>query len=277
MTSYLNRPRSNRPERKSTETSNHADFLANEGLIAHARLASRMSSQRESTYGHQRCTPRRSQISLVTTPVVPDQHDLQLQNSLVSSQASTVSSTGRGRLFGRSKLAQLFSKGSRNETEPIHDSFAGLKAVKTHPVRQVSKRSFGSSSWTSRVKGKDHSIQDDRSEPTNSAHTKQLFPPPDQFVHAPIFEFGAIPGAGYEKPGPRVNLSSGAAARAAAAAQNGLMENLRKLNIQDDHSVQDSESGVGIETGEIRTALVVPLVRQGKKESYGNLSRLADR
>lgn len=85
---------------------------------------------------------------------------------------------------------------------------------------------------------------------------------------APVFEFGVVPGFGTEPPSPFADLSSGAAARAAAAAQNEILTAMRNMNLDELRINKDSESGVGIEVRDCEgdSAIAdVPVVRQGKK------------
>lgn len=83
---------------------------------------------------------------------------------------------------------------------------------------------------------------------------------------APVPEFGLVPGFGFEPSRPPTDLSSGAAARAAAAAQNEILATMRSLSLAEPKINRDSESGVGIEVRdctEEATGLEVPVVRQG--------------
>ena len=91
-------------------------------------------------------------------------------------------------------------------------------------------------------------------------------PSRDGHLPAPVPEFGLVPGFGYETPRAPSDLSSGAAARAAAAAQNEILATMRSLNLAESKINRDSESGVGIEvrdrTEEVAD-LEIPVVRQG--------------
>lgn len=59
-----------------------------------------------------------------------------------------------------------------------------------------------------------------------------------------------IPGIGVEPPIIPDNLTSGAAARAAAATQNEILECVRNLRLTEPKLRRDSESGIGIEMRE---------------------------
>jgi len=84
----------------------------------------------------------------------------------------------------------------------------------------------------------------------------------DSHLPAPIPDFGIVPGLGHEQMGQRPNQSSGAAARAAAAAQNELLESMRNVKLVDAHVSHDSESGIGIERADTLLDLTVPVIRQ---------------
>ena len=85
----------------------------------------------------------------------------------------------------------------------------------------------------------------------------------DGHLPAPIPQFGEIPGFGYASARPSLDPSSGAAARAAAAAQNEIMENMRRLRMSEMKLERDSESGIGIDGADDSTGLSVAVVRQG--------------
>ena len=90
--------------------------------------------------------------------------------------------------------------------------------------------------------------------------------PASGYLPAPVPEFGLVPGFGYETPRPPADLSSGAAARAAAAAQNEILATMRSLSLAEPKINRDSESGVGIEVRDHADELAeseVPIVRQG--------------
>lgn len=103
--------------------------------------------------------------------------------------------------------------------------------------------------------------------------------PPPSFVTIPPYygpqisddgEYTALPALpGYESESPRPpgKLPSGAAARAAAAAQNEVLDAMHNLRLAEPKLTRDSESGVGIELrdhAEVVTDLDVPVVRKGR-------------
>lgn len=100
--------------------------------------------------------------------------------------------------------------------------------------------------------------------------------PPPPYDRSLIFEddeftaLPAMPGCAIEAElsRPSLNLVSGAAARAAAAAQNEILDSMRNITLAESHLPRDSESGVGIEVqdGGDTTAecdFDIPVIRQG--------------
>lgn len=80
----------------------------------------------------------------------------------------------------------------------------------------------------------------------------------DDYLSSPI------PGIGIEPPIIPDNLTSGAAARAAAATQNEILECVRNLRLTESKIRRDSESGIGIEMREQGTDSVdIPIPRIG--------------
>lgn len=100
--------------------------------------------------------------------------------------------------------------------------------------------------------------------------------PPPPYDGLLIFEdddFTALPampgGASEVEPSrPSLCLTSGAAARAAAAAQNEILDSMRNITLAEPHPTRDSESGVGIEVRDGEETMAefdfdIPVVRQG--------------
>ena len=99
--------------------------------------------------------------------------------------------------------------------------------------------------------------------------------PPPSYDGSLIFEeedditaLPALPGGAIEPARPSLNLASGAAARAAAAAQNEILDFMQKITLAERDVTRDSESGVGIEVQDSGETIVefdfdIPVVRQG--------------
>ncbi|CAD6570253.1 MAG: hypothetical protein ASARMPREDX12_003431 [Alectoria sarmentosa] len=99
--------------------------------------------------------------------------------------------------------------------------------------------------------------------------------PPPPYDGSLIFEdddFTALPAMPDcviepEPSRPSSNLASGAAARAAAAAQNEILDSMRNVTLAEPHLTRDSESGVGIEVRDGGETMAefdfdIPVVRQ---------------
>lgn len=117
---------------------------------------------------------------------------------------------------------------------------------------------------------------------TNSKHrpstpSSSMTPPPP-YDGSLIFEdddftaLPAMPGCAIEPEPSRApsNFVSGAAARAAAAAQNEMLDQMRTMILAEPHLTRDSESGVGIEAQDSGETInefdfEIPVVRQGTK------------
>ena len=117
--------------------------------------------------------------------------------------------------------------------------------------------------WLRRLKSRSFRSMDLRSTPDSTS------PQSMQILHAHghrptrIPDLGEMRDVGHEQPKPRADLSSGAAARAAAAAQNELLDNMRRLRLSESKLTRDSESGIGIERGDSTISFEIPVVRQG--------------
>ena len=108
-----------------------------------------------------------------------------------------------------------------------------------------------------------------------STSSSSVTPPPPYdgslvFVDDDFTALPAIPGCTIEPESsrPSFNLASGAAARAAAAAQNEILDSMRNITLAEPHLTRDSESGVGIEVRDSGETLAefdfdIPVVRKG--------------
>lgn len=99
--------------------------------------------------------------------------------------------------------------------------------------------------------------------PTPSYDGSLIFEEEDDITALP-----ALPGCGMEPARPSLNLASGAAARAAAAAQNEILDSMQKITLAETDVTRDSESGVGIEVQDSGETIAefdfdIPVVRQG--------------
>ena len=107
-----------------------------------------------------------------------------------------------------------------------------------------------------------------------SATASSSMTPPPPYDGSLVFDdddftaLPALPGCPVEPIRPSLNLASGAAARAAAAAQNEILDSMRNVSLAESHVTRDSESGVGIELRDDGETIAefdfdIPIVRQG--------------
>ena len=109
--------------------------------------------------------------------------------------------------------------------------------------------------------------------PSSSYRTDHNFSAPHRHFQASVPEFGSVSGFGHDQP-PVVGFQSGAAARAAAAAQNEILANMRNMHLEEPKVKGDSESGIGMEVQIWPTALsdnAIPAVRRGNFLCTSNL------
>lgn len=87
------------------------------------------------------------------------------------------------------------------------------------------------------------------------------------------------PGIGIEPPQVPNSTTSGAAARAAVAAQNEMLESARNMRLSEPIVTKDSESGIGIEVRDRRgesTDNTTPVVRRGSWLRFFDVARGVD-
>ena len=107
--------------------------------------------------------------------------------------------------------------------------------------------------------------------------------PPPSYDGSLIFEdddfdaLPALPGCAVEPPRPSLNFASGTAARAAAAAQNEILDSMRNITLAESHLERDSESGVGIEVRDGGETIAefdfdIPVVRLGMETRDPHIS-----
>ena len=160
---------------------------------------------------------------------------------------------------------------TRTHSKP-HKSFSGLsdaiEEFRSRPTRVLSrrKRSFFSNKHT-------HS----ESCPADAVPSASPLSAPwycyndEDYTALPVF-----PGSETAPPGsigsprasePPEKFASGAAARAAVAAQNEILDALRHIRLAEPKVTRDSESGVGIEVrshGDVTVDIGIPVVRKGE-------------
>ena len=169
--------------------------------------------------------------------------------------------------LGRRWSVSLRHKSSKQNI--AENASAGDEDRQTHhvPSQQKHKR-MASGSWDARSTKIDWQGCVNRRPSLNSVSALQGFYAPTASIRAPI------PGRGQEPPVLPNHVFSGAAARAAAAAQNEQMEMTRMAKAERESSKilemripQDSESGIGIDLrdrSEVSDAALSGLARLGK-------------
>ena len=195
-----------------------------------------------------------------------------------SGRASSASHTGPRRSFSSFRAATahsrspLFDPSKRRKKSILSFSHSIKEDSQDHPrpyrskQRQTSERdhdvrapSFLRRCMSLRSQGRPAT-------PSTPLPAYHASPPASAYLPAPVPEFGLIPGFGYDSPRVPADLSSGAAARAAAAAQNEILATMRSLSLAEPKLNRDSESGVGIEVRDHTDGLAeseAPIVRQG--------------
>ena len=159
----------------------------------------------------------------------------------------------------------------RNTASRMHNTFSSP----TFPLNEIDRQSshhHGRPNTSSKIEDKvlshsKHSRWLRRCVSTTLRHPRRasvtLRSSNDSLEHA-YYPKSPIPGIGIEPPLIPDNLMSGAAARAAAATGNEILESVRNLRITEPKITRDSESGIGIEMREREEESVeVPIPRKG--------------
>lgn len=205
------------------------------------------------------------------------------------------------------KLLQDLSRDSEISYEGSRKSFSGLRDAiddpRPYPSRVSSRRRKGLFSLKRSTREEPHVYPDQHSQsppryvlaqenigrsPTRgwlrrwiSSKSRGYPSPTSRFATIPPYygrlipeneDYTALPTLlGHEiKPyTAQENLPSGAAARAAAAAQNEILDSIRNLRLVESKDTGDSESGVGIEVRDCGDSAIdfdldIPIVRKSK-------------
>ena len=158
----------------------------------------------------------------------------------------------------------IFSRGGHATRKS--EELSARNTISNHDKAVHGCQDAGAPSWVRRCMSVKSSSG--RSAPPSTPLPVYQESPYEEFNHrAPVPEFGFVPGFGYEPSRIQPDPSRGAAARAAAAAQNGILATMRNLSLVEPSLTRDSESGVGIEASiwlEAKREIPVPAIRKGR-------------
>ena len=229
---------------------------------------SRTPTQRDLAFGTQRFIPKaqaKQDGSVAASPswFHDDHHDhTSIASTVTHPPTPEPPIQGAGLMGDRNGLFTRLRSSNRSSGESLMPSTRELRLPEVKRERSKKRffdaiRSFGSRRNTTESLPR---FTYEAASPSWAAD--QL--PVDSHLPAPAPNFGDVPGVGYERAAPHVDLSSGAAARAAAAAQKLLTNNMRRLDINSDRVIiRDSESGVGIASAENEPSLSAQGPRKG--------------
>ena len=237
-------------------------------VAATPRIATGLT-QRDLNFGTQRFTPKAQIVQYEPAPCRElswfhdDYHDPARSTSAMSHAPTAHSLQSKDSMGERVGLFSRLRTSNRNSGESLLPSTRDLKSPE--PKRETSKRRLFENIRNLRSRrgtraSKPRFVYEIPTQSWDGGPS-----PTDYHLPAPAPNFGDIPGVGYERTAPHVDLSSGAAARAAAAAQKLLTTNMRRLEIKNERiMIRDSESGVGIESAENEPSLSAQGNRKGE-------------
>ena len=257
-------------QKEKTKPGAHELFLEYEGFLAPSkhrpRTSSAHSSKTSAPLTHGEYTGHSSKLS---------------EDSRRSSTASSsrprkgVSSSGDANDASRSqpkrtpsqRTKNLFSFGRTTHGEPRRHIHNFSRPGPNYVVEKEALAQTNTSSWlrcymNTSLKHRP-STPSSSMTPTPSYDGSLIFEEEDDITALP-----ALPGCPMESARPSLNLASGAAARAAVAAQNEILDSMQKFTLAETHVTRDSESGVGIEVQDSGETIAefdfdIPVVRQG--------------
>ena len=258
-------------QKEKSKPGAHELFLEYEGFLAPAKPRPRTSSALSSrtsgplTYGEH--TGHSSKMSEDTS-----------RSSIASSSRprKSVSSCGDANDASRSqpkrtpsqRTKNLFSFGRTTHGEPrrhIHNfSRPGPNyVVEKEPLAQPNTSGWLRYCMNTSSKHRPPTTSSSSMTPPPSYDGSLIFEEEDDITALP-----ALPGCTMEPARQSLNFASGAAARAAAAAQNEILDSLQKISLAETDVTRDSESGVGIEVQDSGETISefdfdIPVVRQG--------------
>ena len=273
-----------RPEKKSTQGA-HELFLEYEGFLAPARPPRPSTSVSRAATSHSWRPLHRTSVKQSEEPLRSSAGRINPHKS-ISSISNTVVE------FCSQRVDLSRKQGSFALPRSDHEQLQGRPydkpewPLKNDPEPEITARST-TSSWLRR-RMSTASRQTKLS--TSPSFTSGSYPP--AYTEQPHYRYSiydddnitALPAfPSYEKEPkepPQVTedrISKGAAARAAAAAQNEVYESIRNFRLEEPKVTRDSESGVGIEVrdrGEVMSDYEMPVVRKGETSSLDGGEKL---
>ena len=258
---------SDKKVKKEKEKGAHELFLEYEGFLAPPKPKPKPKPRPESSLS-KRSTPLTYEEFLREQGLIALPED-SVRNSTVSHRRprKDVSDGSRSQpkrtSSQRTKSFLAFGKTPHDEPGPSIHNFS--RPGPNYVAEKEASSQSHTSGWLRRCMS--NSLKHRPSTPPS------MTPPPSYdssliFDDADFTALPALPGCTTESTRPSFNLASGAAARAAAAAQNEILDSMRNISLGESHLRRDSESGVGIEIGDDGETIAefdfdIPVVRQG--------------
>ena len=257
-------------QKEKTKPGAHELFLEYEGFLAPSRPRPRTSSAHSSrasatlTYGEH--TGHSSKLS-EDTPRSSTASSSRLRKSVSSFCDANDASRSQPKRTPSQRTKNLFSFGRTTHGEPRHHIHNFSRPGPNYVAEKEALAHPNTSGWL-------RYCMNTSSKHTPPTSSSSLTPPPS-YDGSLIFEeedditaLPALPVCALEPARPSINLASGAAARAAAAAQNEILDSMQKITLAETDVTRDSESGVGIEVQDSGETISefdfdIPVVRQG--------------
>ena len=258
-------------QKEKTKPGAHELFLEYEGFLAPSKPRRRTTSAPSSktspplTYGEH--AGHSSKLS-EDTPRSSTASSSRPRKSVSSSGDANDASRSQPKRTTSQRTKNIFSFGKTTHGEPCRHIHNFSRPGPNYVVEKEALAQPNTSGWLRSCMNT--SLKHRPSTPSSS------MTPTPSYDGSLIFEeeedditaLPALPGCAMESARPSLNLASGAAARAAAAAQNEILDSMQKITLAETHVTRDSESGVGIEVQDSGETIAefdfdIPVVRQG--------------
>ena len=257
-------------QKEKTKPGAHELFLEYEGFLAPSKHRPRTPSAHSSktsaplTYGEH--NGHSSKLS-EDTPRSSTASSSRPRKSVSSSGDANDASRSQPKRTPSQRTKNLFSFGKTTHGEPRRHINNFSRPGPNYVAEKEALAQSNTSGWL-------RSCMNTTSKHRSPTPSSSMTPPPS-YDGSLIFEeedditaLPALPGGAMEPARPSLNLASGAAARAAAAAQNEILDFMQKITLAERDVTRDSESGVGIEVQDSGETIAefdfdIPVVRQG--------------